>query len=399
MRRLAGLFVATALALTGAAGARAATSTSTPWRQTNGSASESRANPAESTLTPATIANARRLRQVRPAPAGTECDRPHAASPVLTGTHLFALNLDGVSEYQASSGGLMRHINLDRSNTVEFSSLALGRGLIIAGGVGCDSVSDPNGYIAAVNSATGAHVWDKFVGPGLGDLVESGPYVVSAGGTFASGDYLSVLRAYNGSRVWATTSDCGSVPVVVAGGNVIRATCDDNDNPELAAYRLATGAVAWTRPGSWHVFRADSDTAPDAQVYVTNPSGETVAISAVTGDDLYQLAGAANVLAADDHQVYAACATHAASVCAYDKATGAERWTAAHPATLASVGGGVIYLSDGSALNTESGALLRRLWRSTTATTTVPATAIAVGDGRVAVVRKRLKVDLYGLSP
>jgi outer membrane protein assembly factor BamB len=393
MPRIAGLLVLAALAVTGAARAHASIPASAPWRQTNGSASASRANPAESTLTSTTVANARLLRTVRPAPASTTCDRPHASSPVLTGTHLFALNLDGVSEYQASTGGRIRHVDLDSSSTIEFTNLALGRGLIVAGGIGCDSVSDPNGYISAVSSITGSHVWQKFVGPGLGDLIESGPYVVSAGGTFASGAYLSVLRTYNGSEVWSQSSDCGSVPIVVAGGNVIHATCDQNDNPELAAYQLTTGALMWSRPGNWHVFRADSSTAADAQVYVANPAGNVVALSAQTGDPLYRPHGAKNVLAADRRQVYAACGVSADKVCAYAKATGVQQWKAAQPATLASVGGGVVYLSDGAALNARTGAVRTMLWRSRNAT------SLAVGDGRVAAVTRQRKVALYGLSP
>jgi outer membrane protein assembly factor BamB len=398
MRRIAGVCVATALALTGVVSASAATPASAPWRQTNGSGAESRANLVESTLTTATVADAHLLRSVRPAPAGTQCDAPHATSPVLSGTHLWALNLDGLSEYQAGTGGLIRRLNLDRSNTVEFSNLALGHGLIIAGGIGCDSVSDPNGQISAFNSSTGAPVWNKSAGPGLGDLVGSGPYVVSAGGTFASGNYVSVLRAYNGSTVWSKTPACGRTPVIVAGGNVVISTCNKNNRTQLAAYRLATGKVAWTRAGTWQVFRSDSDTASDAQVYVMNPSDHVIAISSETGRRLYPMHGASNVLAADDHQVYAACGANAASVCAYDKATGASAWRTAHPATLAIVGGGVLYLSDGAALNTDSGALLTTLWSSTD-TAPNPATSLAVGDGRVAAVTNPAAIDLYGLSP
>jgi outer membrane protein assembly factor BamB len=310
---------------------------------------------------------------------------------VLSGTHLFALNLDGVSEYQASTGGLIRRVDLDRSNTVELTHLALGRGLIIAGGIGCDSVSDPNGYISAVDSLTGAPVWDEFVGPGLGDLVESGPYVVSAGGTFASGNYLSVLNADNGSQVWGHSTDCGSVPVVVAQGEVIAATCDSDDNQELAAFTLKTGDVAWSRSGNWHVFMAD-DATEGARVYATNPNGHIVALSAQTGQRLYRLHGAKDVLAVDGSQLYASCGSSSPSVCAYDTTTGAVTWTAtAQPATLASVGGGVIYLSDGSALSTKTGAVLTTLWSGETAT------SLAVGDGRLAVTKTRRGVDLYGL--
>ena len=84
MRRIAGLFVATALVVTGAASASAATPTSAPWRQTNGSASESRANPAESTLTAATVKRARLPGTVRPAaaaPNATSHMPPRRSSP------------------------------------------------------------------------------------------------------------------------------------------------------------------------------------------------------------------------------------------------------------------------------------------------------------------------------
>ena len=134
------------------------------------------------------------------------------------------------------------------------------------------------------------------------------------------------------------------------------------------------------------------DATEGAQVYATNPNGHIVAISAQTGQRLYPLHGAKNVLAVDGGQVYASCGANSLNVCAYDKTTGAVTWTAtSQPATLASVGGGVIYLSDGAALSTTSGALLKTLW------TTETATSLAVGDGRLAVVKTRRDVELYGL--
>jgi hypothetical protein len=68
------------------------------------------------------------------------------------------------------------------------------------------------------------------------------------------------------------------------------------------------------------------------------------------------------------------------------------QWRTPHSGGLAAEADGVLYLSDGSAVSTASGATITSLWD------TDSATALVVGDGRIAVVNDPRVLDLYGLA-
>jgi hypothetical protein len=74
-------------------------------------------------------------------------------------------------------------------------------------------------------------------------------------------------------------------------------------------------------------------------------------------------------------------------------ATGRRLWhtSPGFVPALAAEAGGVLYLDQGPALNIASGRTLATLWAGLTAT------ALAVGDGRIAVVTDPRVLDLYGL--
>lgn len=61
---------------------------------------------------------------------------------------------------------------------------------------------------------------------------------------------------------------------------------------------------------------------------------------------------------------------------------------------IAAEADGVLYLGTGQALNAATGRVIKTLWSSSNSTT---ATALAVGDGRIAVVTEPRILDLYGL--
>lgn len=400
MRRTGAFGVAAALALTSAVSAQAATSSSTTasWRQTDGSAGESRANLEETTLSTATIPNAGLRHAILQKKMSPECSDYGPNSPLLSATHLFVLAGGHIKQYDANRGHLIQKTKLFFASTTDYQHLLLGQGLIIAGGTDCISQSDPNGEVVAFDSITGSPVWG-WGGPALRDMVESGQFVVISGGTVGSGNYVDTLNLRTGSSAWSLFPDCLQGPTPVAGGNVIVSGCEQTSTgdgpPQLTALGVARGHLAWTREGSWTVYRADSDTDSNAQVYVANPHGHDVALDSQSGEKLYRMRGADIVTAADDRRVYATCGA-GNRFCAYDKTTGARLWrvdyTAAPQGPLASVGGDVVYLDDGRALDAPTGQLLKRLWSSGTAS------SLAVGRGHVVAVVDGVHTDIYGLS-
>jgi hypothetical protein len=71
-------------------------------------------------------------------------------------------------------------------------------------------------------------------------------------------------------------------------------------------------------------------------------------------------------------------------------------FTSAISLTLAAEADGVLYLASGQALNASTGQVIKQVWGVGTYNDTAP-TAIAVGDGRIAVVGDPRVLDLYGL--
>jgi hypothetical protein len=160
---------------------------------------------------------------------------------------------------------------------------------------------------------------------------------------------------------------------------------------------LTTGATLWTRTGNWVLQRGDSDTTAGRHVFATDPTGTVVSLDPLTGKTQYSLAGAASVLAVDASQAYGACGTSSVDVCAYDSTAGSLRWqvepfNSPFP-NLAAEAGGVLYLDKGDALDTATGNELTALGGGFPQA----ATAMAVGDGRVAAVTDPRVIDLYGL--
>ena len=381
----------------------AAAASSSPWRQTDYNAALSRSNLTEETLTAATAGKIRYLRSVTapPVPPGTGCfsDSPgqDMVAPLLTGGDLYAVTTGRITKYDAATGALIWRRNPDSSFSHVYPSLAVAGGLVIVGELDCGSQSSPEGTIRAFNATTGAPVWSKPM-PRLGALqrlVVSNGLVVAAGASEQSGLVITVRKLTTGANVWTQSNLCILGGLMVVKQVVITPSCTTTDN--IVGRNLTTGAVVWTRTGDWVLQRGDSDTAAGHHVFAINPSGTVVSLAPLTGKTQFPLAGAASVLAVDGSQAYGACGSLNNDVCAYNTGTGRLRWQAksfeATEPVLAAEAGGVLYVDQGAALDTATGQVLTTLWGGGPP----PASALAVGDGRVAAVTGPRVVDLYGL--
>lgn len=140
------------------------------------------------------------------------------------------------------------------------------------------------------------------------------------------------------------------------------------------------------RTGNWVLQRGDCDTTAGRHLFATDPRGTVVSLDPLTGKDQYSLAGAANVLAVDASQAYAACGTNSVDVCAYDSAAAGLRWQiepflSPFPSPAAEAGG-ALCLDRGDALDTVTG---KELTAPAGVASRSP-TALVVGDGQVAAV-------------
>ncbi len=384
--------------------------TALPWAQTDGDAALSRANPIESTLTPQTVAHTA-LWKVLAAPTdASRCPgRPLMRSPAFTSSRLFAIENGQVTMYNAQTGALVWRAKPNSARAIELSSLAVGEGLVVVSGRECRNAPDA-GVMYAFNTATGKPAWA--IGPGqsscppnncpelgpVAEMVESKPFLVETGPAAGDGQTISVYKAFSGQLLWTQHQDCAShQPLAVVHSLVIVTACDRGaGSTSLEALSLISGERIWTRPGRWRVIRGSDDGA-DGHVYVINGLSGNDSISdldATTGITRFHLSGATNVLAVDDRAVYVKCG--ASVVCGYLEMTGVRLWQTADSSTLASTAGRVLYLADGKVLSASSGQVITRLWPFATS-------GLAIGDGRIAVVRAPNRVpesstlDIYAL--
>lgn len=394
----AGQTAGTAAASTGQGVNGSAASPASPWSQTNDNAAASRANLTEKTLTRTTVSKVRLLRsmtsQLNPPNGGCAQFTP-VATPALTGGDLYAITNGKLSRYNAATGRLIWRITPDPTFGVDFESLAVAGGLVVLGEVGCDSVSDPNGFVQAFRVSNGARAWSKPISPvegSLSQLVVSGGYVAATGDSPGSGNVVAVRRLATGALVWDRLSgECGASVALVVAQVLISYSCDENGNRTVVANKLATGAKVWSETGNWVLQRGDTDATPGRHVYATNPQGNVVSLDPLTGDTQYTLAGATSVLAVDNLRAYAVCATF--DVCAYNLTSGRLRWQAEPglSTAIAAEAGGVLYLDNGAALNSGTGKTITTVWAG------LQPTYLAVGDGRIAVISDPRVVDLFGL--
>jgi hypothetical protein len=163
-------------------------------------------------------------------------------------------------------------------------------------------------------------------------------------------------------------------------------------------------ALTWSLSGNWTLQRGDLPSSAGQHLYATDPSGTVEALNPQTGKVQYSLQGAANVLAVDSSRAYATCGNQYPQVCAYNSSTGAREWQSTYldtntPPTLAAEADGVLYAGEGSALNAATGTVITTVW-GTRGDVSPLATALAVGDGRIAVVTNANPriIDLYGLQ-
>jgi len=382
----------------------AAATASSPWSQTDYNAALSRANLTEQTLTAATVGHIGYLRSVTAPPSpgfcGENVPSQGIVAPLLTGGDLYAATNGRITKYNAATGAIIWRRNPDPTFSTLYESLAVAGGLVVVGELDCGSVSSPAGTIQAFSATTGAKVWsrpmDRF-DDALQTLVVTGGLVVAAGSS-AFGLVVTVHKLATGAMVWARGANClvNPPPLMVVGQVVITpGSCATTGS--IIARNLTTGATLWTRTGNWVLQRGDSDTTAGRHVFAIDPTGTAVSLDPLTGKTQYSLAGAASVLAVDASQAYGACGTNSVDVCAYDSTTGSQRWqvepfNSPFP-TLAAEAGGVLYLDKGDALDTATGKELTALGGGFP----TPATALAVGDGRVAAVTDPRVIDLYGL--
>ena len=369
-----------------------------PWPQAAANGASSSFNPNETLVSPTTAPNLAWVHSftARPVdPNGIGCGAGVATSPVTAGNRLYVVLSQRLYAFNLTTGATVWMRALDSQAWATFyTSLTIVGTRVILTSEDCVSQSDPSGAITAYRASDGTQLWNTFVDPGPLSAAVSGNTLVYSGFEAGGGD-VAAIDLTDGSSTWTDWLPCWDPGnVVVVGGLAIVRTCNPTDSslPRLEAHSLTTGAVVWSRPGAWQVYRGDTDAASGHDVYVANPAGRLVDLNPLTGAPRWSRAGANGVEAVAKSYVYTYC--DAETLCALSRATGATVWTQVVAEGPVAVANGLVFVGGAwdPPLRAKDGSFVYigiagAAWTDDQST-------VAVANGRVITSSQRI-VDIY----
>ncbi|MEV6306038.1 PQQ-binding-like beta-propeller repeat protein [Actinoplanes sp. NPDC051861] len=342
--------VVLSIALAAAAAATpAAAAPASLWDHPGYDAEDSYYNPAESVINAGSIAKLGKKWSVNLRKSDASCSGPSA--PVLAGGRLFATDHLGISSYAAADGKLGWRFDWADIMDNEVPRLAVSDGLLIAANGDCNSQSDPDGQLTAIDVVTGKQRWQLPLDMPIYSAVVDKGVVVVTGWSQSDEEAVVAYRARDGRQLWRKVNH--STTGVSANGVLLIHKTDGYGEPagDTAAVDIGTGATRWTRKGGWTAQAAS----PRAdRFYVTSQDRSLVAIDAATGKAVWTAAGKESALvAADGTRVYR---TEGRGVEALDARTGKRAWITqlGVEATQPVRAGGLLY-AGGAVLNASDG--------------------------------------------
>ena len=243
------------------------------WAQWRADPARSGSNPAERTLTPATVG---RLHQLWSAAQGGPGPQP----PAVAGGVVFTESTEGFRAFDAGTGAVRWTSPTAHQRDVDHCAPGTGAGVVVQ--------CLPLNTVLGLDAGTGAAVWN---------------------------DTVTTFNQYNSSP--AIVGDTGYLGFV-----------DRSDRENVTAYDIATGHERWTRLLGQFSFA--SVAVADGRVYVNGGNDGTVyALDAGTGAVVWSRK--LGILNSQDNPVAGTGQVYlhlGGSLLALDAATGAQRWSA-----------------------------------------------------------------------
>ncbi|GIF11322.1 PQQ-binding-like beta-propeller repeat protein [Actinoplanes teichomyceticus] len=345
LRRTVTALVFVGLALPGPAQA------ATPrWDHPGYDAEDSWFNPHEAALTPATVGRLTRSWSVHLRHLDESCSG--FSAPVLGAGRVFATDRAGVSAYRPSSGALSWRFTWEHADDNSTARLAVAGDLLILANGDCNSMSDPDGRLTALDTATGRVRWRLEPDNPIDSVVVDKNVVLVSGTSPSDEDRVAAYRVRDGRLLWSRPRHASSG--VSADGLVPLATTDGSGVPTgtTVAVDIATGAPRWSRRATWQVQAASP--AAD-RFYVTDRSGVLLSVDARTGAVLLALPGRGTpLLATDGPRLYVADGVRLTALAA---GTGRALWSYTFPGPITQpvLAGGLVYTGS-RVLNASTGA-------------------------------------------
>ncbi|GAA1594408.1 hypothetical protein GCM10009828_019470 [Actinoplanes couchii] len=275
---------------------------------------------------------------VTPAPGRPGCE-PAPGAPRAVGDRIYLLEAGGVAAYHAITGKrLWRNTGFSR---ISAGPIVAG-GLVLVAGTACESASDYDGALIALDAATGVQRWRRTAAWTVDTAVADAGAVVTSGecGTCDDARYgVNAYRLDDGTPLWTHPNETLAGPVSAAGTVLLRRTTGRLDT---RAGRITTGTPVWStglKPAAVAANPAGT------QFYLRSDLG-LAAHAATDGRRLWNIPKESGELAADGRRVYVASAGR---VNTYDAGTGRLLWTRALTQPRDPVrAGGLLYLVTGA---------------------------------------------------
>ena len=288
-----GLFTAAALAAALIAAPASAAAT-TAWTQPGYGPAHNYYNPNETVLNASTIDDLK-LSWAKGLPDLTaSCSRP--SEPLAAGGRVFVTDRKGVGAYMASNGRLLWHHDFRFPEDESTAHLAVVGGVLVAGTTGCQSQSDPNGALFALNVSTGKQVWRVDARGPVESLVADRGLVMVSGSSESSAPAVRAFRVSDGKLRW--TAAAYQTTGVVAGARLLVRRTNASG---YAALAVDTGKRLWLRTGAWDGIAA---TPASDRFLLRDSARKLISVNAATGVVQWKTAGAGGELATDGRRIY-----------------------------------------------------------------------------------------------
>jgi outer membrane protein assembly factor BamB len=292
-------------------------------------------NPGESRLVPGRVGKLEQQWSI--AATGRQvCARQ--AAPVTDGGAIFLPGRENIGAFDADTGDKIWSYPYADPMDMRTPLPAVYSGTLLVATSGCQSVSDPNGELLALDAATGKLRWKaRTEAPDETLTVDAGVAVVA--GDNAGWMATTAFNVATGRQLWERPQTMPAAGVS-ARGTLLLTGYDTAFRPGGAvAVDISTGKVRWQTTRAWSV-RAADDTG--RFMLVDDTTGTLLKVNATSGKIAWTKRGLGGPLAVDRGQIYVASATDLVSVTA---GSGRETWRRAGAASMLRpvVAGGVVY--------------------------------------------------------
>ncbi|WP_328463243.1 PQQ-like beta-propeller repeat protein [Actinoplanes sp. NBC_00393] len=300
----------------------AAAPASAVWDHPGYDAENSYYNPAESMINAGSIRGLTEKWSTVLRTSDFSCSGPSA--PILSDGRIFATDQLGISAYAADAGGLAWRFDWDYPGDNDIPAMAVADGLLIAANGGCNSQSDPDGKLTALDVANGKPRWTLPMDMPIRTVVVDKGIVAISGSSPSDEDAVVAYRVRDGKQLWRKPN-FGAGSVSADGVLLIYKTDGFGVHAgEIAAVDIVTGTVRWSRAGD-----EKAQAASATHFYATEADRDLVALDIATGAVKWSAGGqASELIATDGRRVYRA---DGREVEALDADTGRRQWVTRLP--------------------------------------------------------------------